>query len=144
MKRSLPPLVIVALIVCFATLNVMAQDNANAIPQPPVAKKSPKSLTYQGENLTDNYFWLREKKNPEVISYLESENAYTDAMMKSTEGFQAKLYTEMLARIKQTDQGVPYKDGAYRYYTRTVEGKQYPIYARRKGSDNAPEEITLD
>ncbi|MDT7602456.1 MAG: oligopeptidase [Acidobacteriota bacterium] len=143
MKRSLPlPLVI--LFVCFAYVNTMAQDNANPLPTPPTAKRIAKTLTYQGESLTDNYFWLREKKNPEVISYLESENAYTDAMMKSTEAFQKRLYDEMLARVKQTDQGVPYKDGAYRYYTRTVEGKQYPIFARKHGSDSAPEEITLD
>ena len=143
MKRS-SPLLLAALIVCLAHVNTMAQENANATPTPPVATKTPKSLTYQGENLTDNYFWLREKKSPEVISYLNAENAYTDAVMKPTEAFQQKLYDEMLARIKQTDANVPYRQGAYLYYTRTVEGQSYPIYARKKGSESAPEEITLD
>ncbi|MFN2480497.1 MAG: S9 family peptidase [Pyrinomonadaceae bacterium] len=143
MKRSLP-LVLAALLVCLASLNTMAQENATATATPPVATKTPKSLTYQGETLTDNYFWLREKKSPEVIAHLNAENAYTDAMMKPTEGLQKKLYDEMLARIKQTDTNVPYRDGAYLYYSRTVEGKQYPIFARKKGSEAAPEEITLD
>ncbi|HEX8161549.1 MAG TPA: S9 family peptidase [Pyrinomonadaceae bacterium] len=122
----------------------MAQENANAAATPPVAAKTPKSLTYQGESLTDNYFWLREKKSPEVVAYLNAENAYTDAVMKPTESFQRKLYDEMLARVKQTDTNVPYRQGAYLYYTRTVEGQSYPIFARKKGTESAPEEITLD
>jgi oligopeptidase B len=143
MKRSLP-LLAAALLVCLASIKIMAQENANATATPPVANKTPKSLTYQGESLTDNYFWLREKKSPEVISYLNAENAYTDAVMRPTEAFQKKLYDEMLARIKQTDTNVPYRQGAYLYYTRTVEGQSYPIFARKKGGESAPEEITLD
>src|ERR1700731_4879932 len=70
---------------------------------PPVAKKVPKEMTLHGDTRVDNYFWLREKSSPEVISYLKSENAYTDAVMKPTQGFQEGLYKEILGRIKQTD-----------------------------------------
>src|SRR6266851_2179054 len=94
--------------------------------------------------MVDNYFWLRDKKNPEVKAYLEAENAYTDAMMKPTEGLQKKLYDEMLSRIKETDIEVPYKDGDYFYYSRTEAGKQYQIHCRKKGSMDAPEEVLLD
>jgi oligopeptidase B len=111
---------------------------------PPVAKKVPKTTTINGDTLVDNYFWLREKTSPEVIGYLEAENAYTDALMKPTEPFQAKLYDEMLARIKQTDVNVPYRQGDYFYYSRTETGQQYQIYCRRKGSLTAPEEVVLD
>ncbi|MDX6559469.1 MAG: oligopeptidase, partial [Blastocatellia bacterium] len=92
----------------------------------------------------DNYFWLREKTNPAVIAHLEAENAYTTAVMKPTESLQDKLYNEILSHIKQTDTNVPYRSGAHFYYSRTVEGKQYPIYCRKRGSLTAPEEILLD
>ena len=111
---------------------------------PPVAKKVPKSVTMFGDTRTDDYGWIRDKKNPEAIAYLESENAYTEAFMKPTEGLQKRLYEEMLGHIKQTDSNVPYRKGDYFYYSRTEEGKQYPILARKKGSLDAPEEITLD
>jgi len=87
---------------------------------------------------------MREKTDPEVIAYLESENAYTESVMKPTEEFQAALYKEILGRIKQTDLSVPYKYGEYWYYTRTEEGKQYPVYCRRHGSMVGVEQITLD
>jgi len=122
---------------------IMAQTN-QPTPAPPAAKKLAKSQTFHGETLNDDYFWLREKTDKEVISYLEAENAYTEAMMKGSEAFQEKLYQEMLGRIKQTDNDVPYRKDGYYYYTRTETGKQYPIFARKKGSLNAPEEITLD
>jgi protease II len=92
----------------------------------------------------DNYFWLRDKKNPEVKAYLDAENAYTDTVMKPTEALQKKLYDEMLSRIKETDVEVPYKEGGYFYYVRTEAGKQYPIRCRKKGSMDAPEEVILD
>lgn len=114
------------------------------VPQPPVAKKIEKITKIHGETVVDDYFWLRDKSNPEVIKYLKAEDAYADAMTASTKGFQDALYKEMLGRIKETDVNVPYKYGNYYYYTRTVEGKQYPIYARKKGSLSGVEEITLD
>jgi oligopeptidase B len=104
-------LVIVALLSIGGT-QIIAQQPVT----PPVAKKIPKATTTNGDTLIDNYFWLREKTSPEVIGYLEAENAYTDALMKPTEPFQAKLYDEMLARIKKTDVNVPYRHGDYFYY----------------------------
>jgi oligopeptidase B len=112
-------------------------------PKPPVAKKLPQTFTLHGDTRVDEYGWLRDKKNPETIAYLEAENAYADAAMKSTEGLQKKLYDEMLGRIRQTDVQVPYRKKNYLYYTRTIEGQQYPIHARKKGKDGA-EEILLD
>jgi len=118
--------------------------NAATAPTPPVAKKVPQTLTLHGEERIDEYGWIRDKKSPETIAYLEAENAYSDAVMKPTEELQKKLYEEMLGRIKQTDIQVPYRKTGYLYYTRTVEGKQYPIYARKKDSAGAAEEILLD
>jgi oligopeptidase B len=110
----------------------------------PIAKKEPKVTDINGRKLVDNYYWLREKKNPAVAEYLEKENAYTDSVMKPTEEFQTHLYNEMLSHIKETDVNVPYKMGAYLYYSRTEAGKQYPIYCRRKGTMDSPEEVILD
>ena len=111
---------------------------------PPVAKKIPTVRELHGEKFVDDYFWMREKSNPDVVAYLEAENAYAAAVMKPLEGLQEALYKEMLARIKETDLSVPVRDGGYFYYSRTEQGKQYPIYCRRKGSLEAPEEVMLD
>ena len=94
--------------------------------------------------MIDPYFWLREKSNPEVAKYLEAENAYTEAMTANLKPFSDAIYKEMLGHIKQTDLSVPTRRGEYFYYSRTEEGKQYPIQCRRKGSMEAPEEILLD
>ena len=111
---------------------------------PPVAKVVPVSTTLFDDTRTDPYAWLRDRNDPDTILYLEAENDYTKAMTKSTEPLQAKLYDEMLARIKQTDLSVPVKKDDYYYYSRTEEGKQYAIYCRKQGSLDAPEEILLD
>ena len=118
---------------------LLAQSGA-----PPVATKRPHPTTIHGITLTDDYFWLREKASPEVVKYLEAENAYTDTVMAPTKALQERLYAEMLGRIKQTDLSVPSRIGEYFYYSRTEEGKQYPYVCRRKGSMEAPEEILLD
>jgi oligopeptidase B len=118
--------------------------DTGSLPSPPVAKKVPHITEVNGHKMEDNYFWLREKPNPEVRAYLEAENAYTDAVMKPTEAFQKKLYDEMLGRIKETDVEVPYKEGEYFYYTRTEAGKQYGIRCRKKGSMDGAEEMVLD
>lgn len=114
------------------------------LPKPPMAKKIPKKTQIHGDTLVDDYFWLREKTDPEVIAYLQAENAFTDTVMKPAEAFQEALYKEILGRIKETDLSVPYREGNYYYYSRTEKGKQYPIMCRKKGSLEAPEEITLD
>ena len=109
-----------------------------------MAEKKTKTTNIHGTTLVDDYFWLREKTNPAVMSHLQAEDAYTETVMKPTAALQEKLYNEMLSHIKQTDRTVPYRSGNYFYYTRTEEGKQYPIYCRKKGSPEAPEEIVLD
>ena len=118
--------------------------NTRVMDSPPVAKVVPVSTTLFGDTRTDPYAWLRDRNDPDTIKYLEAENAYTKAMMKSTEELQSKLYAEMLGRIKQTDLSVPVKREEYFYFTRTEEGKQYAIYCRKKGSLESPEEILLD
>lgn len=119
------------------------QGEAN-MPQAPVAKVQPKDLVIHGDTRTDNYFWLRERENPEVISYLEAENAFTDAVMKDTSELQEKLFQEMVGRIQQTEESVPYFENGYVYYTRFVEGGQYPLYCRKKGNVDGEEEVYLD
>jgi oligopeptidase B len=109
---------------------------------PPVAKIVPHSITVHGDTRTDNYFWLRDRKDPDTIAYLEAENAYTKQKLQHTEALQAALYSEMLGRIQQTDLSVPVKRDEYFYYTRTEEGKQYAIHCRKKGPGS--EEILLD
>jgi oligopeptidase B len=125
----------------FAATIMQAQETP---PKPPIAKKIPKTTQIHGYTVVDDYFWLREKENPEVIEYLKAETSYAETMLQSTKGFQAALYKEMLARIKETDVDVPYKKGDYYYYTRTIKGQQYPIYCRKPGSLRGKEEITLD
>ena len=129
----------------FAFIKVMAQDgNPSAMLQPPNTEKKPKITAINGDRLVDNYFWLREKSSPAVIAHLEAENAYTSAVMKPTESLQDKLYKEILSHIKQTDVNVPYRWGDYFYYSRTVEGQQYPIFCRKHRTLDAPEQILLD
>jgi len=136
-------LVILVFLVLTSVFILPAADNSS-LPTPPVAKKEPKITEINGHKMVDDYYWLREKTNPDVKAYLEAENVYTDAVMKPTEPLQKKLYGEMLSRIKETDVEVPYKEGGYFYYLRTEAGKQYGIRCRKKGSLDAPEEIVLD
>jgi oligopeptidase B len=118
--------------------------------QKPVAPRVEHREVHHGETVGDDYFWLREKSNPEVIRYLKAENDYTESFTASLKPFSDALYKEMLARIKQTDLSVPVRRGGYLYYARTEEGKQYPIRCRRKDSMKAPEpelepeEVLLD
>ena len=116
----------------------------NSTLTPPTAKISPKTDRQHGETRADNYFWMREKSSPEVIAYLEAENAYADAVLAPSQALQETLYEEMKGRIQETDLSVPYKLGNYFYYSRTEEGRQYPIRCRKQGSLDAPEQITLD
>jgi len=123
----------------FAALAILLQQ------QPaPMAAIRDHRLEAHGHARNDEYYWLRDRDNPEVVRYLEAENAYTKAVMANTEGLQERLFEEMKGRVRQNDQSVPYRQGGYFYYTRLVEGKDYPIYARKRGSLDAPEEILLD
>jgi oligopeptidase B len=112
---------------------------ANA--QPPVARREPTPTALHGVTLRDDYRWMRDKDSPDVLAYLEAENAYTAEVMEPTGGLQAKLYAEMLSHIKETDESVPYRMGGWFYSSRTVEGSQYPIHCRRAaagGGLNSP------
>ncbi|MFT6177086.1 MAG: oligopeptidase B, partial [Bacteroidia bacterium] len=112
--------------------------------QAPRAKKVPKELIIHGDIRIDDYFWMNQREDQEVIDYLNAENAYGKDVMKPTEGFQKDLYEEMIARIKKDDESVPYKKKGYWYYTRFIEEGQYPIYCRKKDTMENPEEILMD
>ena len=146
-KRSIHLLAVVFFGLTMLSINgaLKAQSNGGSAPsQPPMAEKKAKTTNIHGETLVDDYFWLREKTNPAVMAHLKAEDAYTESVMKPTAPLQAKLYNEMLSHIKQTDTNVPYRWGNYFYYSRTEEGKQYPILCRKRGSVEAPEEVIVD
>ncbi|MFX0115925.1 MAG: S9 family peptidase, partial [Candidatus Hodarchaeota archaeon] len=111
---------------------------------PPVAKIDPKKFILHGEEHTDNYYWLRQRENPEVIEYLKAENAYTDTMMKDTEVLQNQLFEEMKGRLKEDDMSAPERAGTYSYYSLTEKNKQYKKYFRKKGDDKASDQLLLD
>ncbi|HEX2139412.1 MAG TPA: S9 family peptidase [Woeseiaceae bacterium] len=106
--------------------------------------KKPHKLEIHGDVRVDNYYWLKDRDNPKVIEYLEAENAYTESVMAPLAGLQNTLRKELRSRIKQEDVSVPYRDGDYWYYYRYEQGREYPIYCRKKGSLDAPEEVLLD
>ncbi|MDJ1470925.1 S9 family peptidase [Xanthocytophaga flava] len=113
--------------------------------KPPIAEvKAFEVKAKHGASRTDNYYWLNKREDPNVIKYLEAENAYTDTMMADTKVLQDKLFEEIKGRIKEDDESVPYKDGNYYYYTRFEKGGEYPIYCRKKGSLSAPEEVIIN
>tara|TARA_R110002050_G_scaffold41527_1_gene100558 strand:- start:1936 stop:3996 length:2061 start_codon:yes stop_codon:yes gene_type:complete len=110
----------------------------------PIAKKKPKELTIHSDVRIDNYYWLNDRESPEVIDYLNSENAFTKQMMSHTEDFQNALFEEMKGRIKEEDTTVPYKLNGYWYITRYEKGKDYPVHVRKKEHLTAREEILFD
>jgi oligopeptidase B len=122
----------------------MNTDRTQTSPEPPVAVRQPKTATLHGVTLVDDYHWLRHKGMPDVTAYLEAENAYVEAGTAHLAALRETLYQEMLGRIKETDTNVPVRDGGYWYYTRTEQGKSYPVYCRRKDTLDAPEEVYLD
>ncbi len=111
---------------------------------PPVAAQKPHQHVNFGVVRDDPYFWLRERENPEVIAYLTAENAYTEAMTAPIKPLQETLYHEIIGRIKQDDSSAPVYDHGYWYYSRFEEGANYPLYARRRGTMDAPEEVLID
>ena len=144
MNRPFVSLLTITLIA--ASLSQAAEPprlDPNAAPAPEAPRK-PKIVGLHGDKVDDPYFWLREKENPEVLAHLKAENAYTAAVMAPFDAFEDSLYQEMLGRIKQTDVSAPYPQRGYWLYQRTEEGKQYPIYCRKKGNLDAPEEVVLD
>ncbi len=142
--RGLRPLTIGLLLLASVGLSL-------AQPEPPVATKRPKDVTVHGDRRIDDYFWLRERDKPDVMDYLKAEADYTAQYYKPLAGLQAKLYAELVGRIKQTDEGVPARQGVWWYSSRTLEGKQYPLFVRRAASGPqraydaaAPEQTLLD
>jgi oligopeptidase B len=134
-----------------ATLALAAfSASASTAPEPPRAPRKDHAQVFHGQTFVDPYHWLREKDTPDVLKYLADENAYTEAMTADLQPFREALYAELLGRIKQTDLSVPTRIGGYYYYSRTVEGLQYPIRCRKAkaadGSyrDDAPEQVLLD
>lgn len=123
---------------------VAAQQSAPPSPTPPVARQIPTRLERHGQVRIDEFYWLNQRDNPEVIAYLRAENAYTDSVMAHTRAFQDTLFEELKGRIRQNDASVPYRQDGYYYYTRFEEGKEYPIYCRKQGSLDASEEVLLD
>lgn len=111
---------------------------------PPIAERVPKDVSVHGDRRIDDYFWMRERSDPKVIAYLEAENAYTEAMTAQLGPLQDRVYAEILSHIKETDLSVPYRKGQWFYYSRTKEGQQYPIYCRRTGGPETPEQVILD
>jgi oligopeptidase B len=112
--------------------------------KPPLAKKVPKELSIHGDTRIDNYYWMNDRENPEVIAHLEAENAYKEAVMAHTEPLQDKLFEEIKSKIKPQDESVPYKKNGYYYYTRTVPEKEYYLVCRKKENTEAAEEVLLD
>ncbi|HET8736564.1 MAG TPA: S9 family peptidase [Pricia sp.] len=110
----------------------------------PVAQKIPKKLEKHGDVRIDDYYWMRDRENPEVIAHLDAENAYYNTLTAHTKTFQDSLFQEMKSRIKEDDASVPYKKNGYWYITRYETGKEYPIYSRKKGSLEAEEEIMFN
>lgn len=110
----------------------------------PIAKKIPHELSIHGDVRIDDYFWLNQRENPEVIDYLNQENLYQEEMMSDTQDLQNQLFEEMLGRIKQDDVSYPVKKNGYYYYTRYEKGKEYPIYCRRKDNMDNPEQVFLN
>src|SRR5690554_2127358 len=114
------------------------------VSRPPVVKRIPQELSIHGHSRIDQYYWLNDRTNQEVIDYLNQENEYLKDQLRHTEKFQEKLFEEMKGRIKEDDESVPYfKDGFY-YYTKFIKGGEYPLFCRKKGSLDAEEEILLD
>lgn len=138
-NRSIEYAIIMMLISLF-TLPACKQNKT----QPPVAEKIPVELTNHDQTRIDEYYWLRERENPEVISYLVAENEYTKSMLSHNESLQEELYNEIIGRIQQTDESVPYLENGYFYYTRYEEGGEFPVYCRKKGGLESEEEILLN
>jgi len=124
--------------------NMFSANGSTGAVKPPIARREPVDMVLHDDRRVDHYAWLRNKESAEVIGYLKAENAYTDAVLLPTEGLQEKLYQEMLGRILQTDLSVPYRLRGYSYFTRTEEGKQYPVRCRRRDEAGAAEELLLD
>ncbi|MBD0825367.1 S9 family peptidase [Aestuariibaculum marinum] len=142
--KNINIILIISIIFANSCKKEAKMTESKVLATPPKATIKPKELTMHGDVRIDNYYWLNERENPEVIDYLNAENDYTKAVMSHTEGFQKELFEEMKGRIKEDDTTVPYKLNGYWYITRYEKGKDYPVYARKKETLDAPEEVLFD
>ncbi|WP_145719223.1 S9 family peptidase [Chitinophaga japonensis] len=138
-----------AVLLCVTLIGMGCKEKKSTMTEqtnvaPPVAPKVPKKLTIHGDTRIDNYYWMNDRADPRVISYLQAENAYLDTIMQPQRELRTKLYEEMRGRIMETDASTPYLKNGYYYYTRYESGKEYPIYCRKKGSLEADEEVMLN
>ncbi len=129
---------------CFRSSKTAVIPGEDQFPAPPIAVADPDTFQEFGQVRIDNFFWLKDKSNPEVIAYLEAENRYVDTVMFRTKALQETLFEEMKGRIKEEDQTVPELDNGYYYYSRTMKDKQYAVYCRKKGDTTAVEEVIFD
>jgi oligopeptidase B len=141
-KKACRLVVTVSLLLLLPPLVGPAADQP--LPQPPVAVKIAKELTIHGHTRVDEYYWLNQRDNPEVIAYLQAENAYADAVMKPATVLRETLYREMVGRVQQTDMSVPVFQNGYWYYTRFEKGKDYPVYCRARKPKKGVEQVLLD
>ena len=125
-------------------MTTYSPDSRPGTPGPPTAKRVPHQLEHHGHIRVDDYYWLKDRDNPEVLAYLQAENEYANALRSHTRDLERTLFEEIKGRIQQTDLSVPFKLGDYLYYTRYDEGKEYALYCRKKGSLTSPEEMMLD
>ena len=141
-KYSLYSLFLMAILV--AGCGVNSVKHQSDFPEPPHPQKISKDLTIHGVTRTDPYYWLNERENPAVLDFLKAENKYLDTVMADTRSAQEGLFNELVGRVKQDDESVPYLDNGFYYYTRFEKGKEYPIYCRKKGTLTAQEEILVN
>lgn len=155
MTRILSRCFLVSLVALFCACNQDSGVRNKTTALPPSPEKIPYELAAHGTKRTDNYYWMKlsedqknasvkDEQTKKVLDYLHAENAYLEATLKHTEALQEKLYEEMVGRIKQDDESVPYKDNGYWYYHRYEKGKEYPVYCRKKNTLDAPEEVLLN
>jgi oligopeptidase B len=153
MRRTRRDLLSLVPLACLALFNSgcsgeaeSSNERAAASPKPPVAASRPFEVASPHGARVDEFYWLRddERENKEMLAYLEAENAYADAMLAHTKPLQEKIYSEIVGRIKQDDATVPFRDNGYWYYSRFEIGKEYPIWARKRGALDAPEQVMLD
>src|SRR5882672_8396064 len=145
MKKTFHPFLVIVLAVAMASCSPSSQHDSLPDVKAPVAKITPYEIVSKfGDKRTDNYYWLKNREDTAVINYLKAENHYRDTMMASVRSFQDSLFDELRSRVKEDDSSVPYKLDNYYYYTRFVEGGEYPIYCRKKDSLEGQEEILAD
>lgn len=133
-----------ALLVLIVAIIASCQQQNTTMIKAPIAKKQPKIFEEHGNKRTDNYYWLNQREDKEVIDYLVAENNYTKEVLKETEKLQKKIYEEIVGRIKKDDESVPYDFKGYKYYTRFEKGGEYLVYCRQKLEENSTEQIMLD